>query len=112
VHFLNYLKEGEETFCSLNVYFPEACGDGANTYRGGVWGILKSRANRYREGGGGGGRDSTIFLVSLAFLVGPVRLKWWGVLYLNFHFLQFAVNSLGGWMCAVGILSSTFYCVL
>jgi hypothetical protein len=29
--------------------------------------------------GGGGGRDSTIFfLVSLAFLVGPVRLKWWG----------------------------------
>jgi hypothetical protein len=64
--------------------------------------------------GGGGGRDSTIFffLVSLAFLVGPVRLKWWGVLYLNFHFLQFAVNSLGGWMCAVGILSFTFYCVL
>ena len=45
------------------------------------------------------------FLVSLAFLVGPVRLKWWGVLYLNFHFLQFAVDSLGGWMCAVGILS-------
>jgi hypothetical protein len=30
--------------------FPEACGDGANSYRGG-WGILKSRANRYREGG-------------------------------------------------------------
>jgi len=25
--------------------------------------------------GGGGGRDSTIFLVSLAFLVGPVRLS-------------------------------------
>ena len=49
VHFLNYLKEGEETFCSLNVYFPEACGDGANSYRGG-WGILKSWANRYREG--------------------------------------------------------------
>jgi len=21
VHFLNYLKEGEETFCSLNVFF-------------------------------------------------------------------------------------------
>ena len=21
VHFLNYFKEGEETFCSLNVYF-------------------------------------------------------------------------------------------
>jgi len=61
--------------------------------------------------GGGGGRDSTIFfLVSLAFLVGPVRLKWWGVLYLNFHFLQFAVDSLGGWMCAVGILSFTLLC--
>ncbi len=45
-------------------------------------------------------------------LVGPVRLKWWGVLYLNFHFLQFAVNSLGGWMCVVGILSYIFYSVL
>ena len=42
--------------------------------------------------------------------MGSVRLKWWGVLYLNFHFLQFAVNSLGGWMCAVGILSFTLLC--
>ena len=39
VHFLNYFKEGEETFCSLNVAFPEACWGGAN--RSGV-GILES----------------------------------------------------------------------
>ena len=29
--------------------FPEACGGGANSYRG--WGILKSWVNRYRDGG-------------------------------------------------------------
>jgi hypothetical protein len=34
VHFLNYFKEGEETFCSLNVYFPEACWGGADCCRG------------------------------------------------------------------------------
>ena len=62
--------------------------------------------------GGGGGAGQYDFPSFPGFLVGPVRLKWWGVLYLNFHFLQFAVNSLGGWMCAVGILSFTFYCVL
>jgi hypothetical protein len=28
-----------------------------------------------------------------------------GVLYLKFHFLQFAVNCHGGRICAVGILS-------
>jgi len=39
-------------------------------------------------------------------LVGTVRLKWWGVLYLNFHFPQFVVNCLGGWICAVGLLPS------
>ena len=63
-------------------------------------------------GGGGGGAGQYDFPGFPGFLVGPVRLKWWGVLYLNFHFLQFAVNSLGGWMCAIGILSFTFYCVL
>ncbi len=43
---------------------------------------------------------------------GTVRLKWRGVLYLNFHFLQFAVNCLGGRICAVGILSfiSVVFC--
>ncbi len=34
VHSLNYFKEGEETFCSLNVYFPEACWGGAVCCRG------------------------------------------------------------------------------
>jgi hypothetical protein len=50
------------------------------------------------------------FSVFLAlFLSGTVQLKWWGVLYLTFHFLQFAVSSLGGWICAVGILRFIFY---
>jgi hypothetical protein len=40
VHFLNYFKEGEETFCSLNVSFSEACWGGANRYRGGDFGIF------------------------------------------------------------------------
>ena len=62
--------------------------------------------------GGGGGAGQYDFSSFPGFFGGSVRLKWWGVLYLNFHFLQFAVNSLGGWMCAVGILSFTFYCVL
>ncbi len=26
------------------------------------------------------------------------------MLYLNFHFPQFVVNCLGGWICAVGLL--------
>ena len=30
-------------------------------------------------------------------------------MYLTFHFLQFAVSSLGGWICAVGILRFIFY---
>ncbi len=45
-------------------------------------------------------------------LAGTVRWKWWGVLYLTFHFLQFAVSSLGGWICAVGILRFIFYSIL
>ena len=53
------------------------------------------------------------FSVFLAlFLAGTVQLKWWGVLYLTFHFLQFAVSSLGGWICAVGILRYFCYGVL
>jgi len=42
-------------------------------------------------------------------LAGTVRLKWWGCCFLNFHFPQFAVSSLGGWICAVGILRFIFY---
>jgi hypothetical protein len=45
-------------------------------------------------------------------LAGTVRLKWWGVLYLTFHFPQFVVSSLGGWICAVGILRYIFYGIL
>jgi hypothetical protein len=58
-------------------------------------------------------RDSTIFLVSLALFwrVGTVKMVG-GVLYLNFHFLQFVVNCLGGWICAVGLLPSIFYGIL
>jgi hypothetical protein len=64
-------------------------------------------------GGGFGGAGQYDFSYFPGFvLVGPVRLKWWGVLYLNCHFLQFAVDSLGGWICAVGILSFIFYRVL
>ena len=42
VHFLNYFKEGEETFCSLNVFFSWGMPGGANSYRGvvGNLGIL------------------------------------------------------------------------
>ena len=31
------------------------------------------------------------------------------MLCLNFHFLQFAVNCLGGWICAVSLLSSILW---
>jgi hypothetical protein len=34
--FLSYFKEGEETFCSLNVAFPEACWGGACRSGGGI----------------------------------------------------------------------------
>jgi hypothetical protein len=49
-------------------------------------------------------RDSTIFLVfsALFWRVGTNEMVG-GVLHLNFHFLQFVVNCLGGWICAVGI---------
>ena len=50
-----------------------------------------------------------VFCFSGSVLAGTVQLKWWGVLYLTFHFLQFAVSSLGGWICAVGILLFIFY---
>jgi hypothetical protein len=50
VHFPNYFKEGEETFCSLNVYFSWGMLGGADCYRGRGGGILKSWANRYRGG--------------------------------------------------------------
>ena len=31
------------------------------------------------------------------------------MLYLNFHFPQFVVNCLGGWICAVGLLPSILW---
>jgi len=61
----------------------------------------------------GGWRGSTIFLVFSALVLGgTVRLKWRGMPYLKFHFLQFAVNCHGGRICAVGILSfiSVVFC--
>jgi hypothetical protein len=56
-------------------------------------------------GGGGGGAGQYDFSSFPGFFgeSGTIEMVG-GVLYLNFHFLQFAVNSLGGWMCAVGIL--------
>jgi hypothetical protein len=46
-------------------------------------------------------------------LAGTVRLKWWrGVLCVSFHFSQFVVSSVGGWICAVGILRYIFYGIL
>ncbi len=45
-------------------------------------------------------------------LAGMVRLKWWRwVLCFSFHFPQFVVSSLGGWICAVGILRYIFLMV-
>ena len=55
---------------------------------------------------GGVWRGSTIFLVFSALVLGgTVRLKWRGMPYLKFHFLQFAVNCHGGRICVVRILS-------
>ena len=63
--------------------------------------------------GGGGGAGQYDFSSFPGFFGGSGTIEMvGGVLYLNFHFLQFAVDSLGGWMCAVGISSFTFYCVL
>ena len=57
-----------------------------------------------------GRRDCTDFLVSLA-LFWRVRYDWNGEgvgLCFSFYFLQFVVSSLGGWICAVGILRYIF----
>jgi hypothetical protein len=63
--------------------------------------------------GGGGGRDSTIFFFSFpGCFGGSGTIEMVGGAVFKFSLFQFAVNSLGGWMCAVGILSFTFYCVL
>ncbi len=35
-----------------------------------------------------------------------------GVLCFPFHFLQFVASSLGGWICAVGILRYIFHGIL
>ncbi len=47
------------------------------------------------------------------FLAGTVLLKWWGdAVFSSFNFLQFVVASLGGWICAVGILRYIFCSIL
>ncbi len=60
----------------------------------------------------GSWRDGTIFLVFLALFWRVGTIEMVGGLYLNFHFLQFVVNCLGGWICAVGLLFSIFYGIL
>ncbi len=58
---------------------------------------------------GVGGGTVRIFSFPGSVLAGTVRLKWWrGVLCFSFHFPQFVVSSLGGWICAVGILRYIF----
>ncbi len=56
-------------------------------------------------GGGGGQYDLSSFP---GFFGGSGTIEMVGGLYLNFHSLQFAVNCLGGRICAVGILSFYF----
>ncbi len=46
------------------------------------------------------------FLSSGSVVAGTVRLKWWGVVCFSFHFLQFAVSSLGVQLSVVGFCSS------
>jgi hypothetical protein len=41
-----------------------------------------------------GWRDCIGFFFSGFVVVGAVRLKWWGVVWLSFHFLYFAVALL------------------
>jgi hypothetical protein len=42
-----------------------------------------------------------VFFFSGSVVVGAVRLKWWGVVWLSFHFLYFAVSSPGGRLSVV-----------
>jgi len=44
------------------------------------------------------------FFCSVFVVVDAVRLKWWGVVWLSFHFLYFAVSSPGGRLSVVGFL--------
>ena len=54
---------------------------------------------------GGGGGTVRISSFSGSVLGGTVRWKWWGGgAVFHSHVSQFAVSSLGGWICAVGIL--------
>ncbi len=52
------------------------------------------------------------FLVSLALFWRVGTIEMMGGMYLNFHFLQFVVNCLGGRICAVGLLPSIFFGIL
>ncbi len=58
---------------------------------------------------GVGGGAVRIFYSLGSLLAGTVQLKWWdGWGAFPFHFLQFVVSPLGGWICAVGILRYIF----
>ena len=46
------------------------------------------------------------FSFSGSVVVGAVRLKWWGAVWLSFYFLYFAVSSPGGRLSVVGFCSS------
>ncbi len=64
---------------------------------------------------GVGGGTVRIFCFPGSVLAVTVRLKWWGgggCCDFSFHFPQFVVNSLGGWICAVGILCYIFCSIL
>jgi hypothetical protein len=60
----------------------------------------------------GGWRDSMGFSVSLVLFGGYGTIEMVGGLYLDFHFLQFVVNCLGGWICVVGLSPSILYGVM
>ena len=91
----------------VRVYLVALLGWVAGRYRFPVlFGFVLACVRVIEQVGGVAGRyDFFVFLLALAG-----RYDWnceW-VLYLNFHFLQFAVNCLSGWTCAVGILCYSF----
>ena len=44
------------------------------------------------------------FFCSVFVVVDAVRLKWWGVVWLSFHFLYLVVSFSGGQLSVVGFL--------
>jgi hypothetical protein len=60
-----------------------------------------------------GWRDCTDFLFSWLHFGGYSTIEMvGGCCVSSFHFLQFFADSLGGWICAVGILCYTFCSIL